>query len=336
MVEVDDETTTLQEYLNEIDAQEKEAEEVLGLDCSTCFYPQGYIKQKVYACITCAAETGVLCGVCYSCFVTCHTDHEMHELFYRRNFRCDCGTERTTTPCSLNVGKQVRPLNDLNKYGDNFKGINCYCKAYYDDTIEQDVMFQCLVCEDWFHEKCIKTIDQEFDDMICKYCVSKLDFFGYYTKSQILAPIEEAVDIEADTEPSNTIESNSNDICKIKNSKSSLLDGELYLIGDWKNLLCKCESCLKMYAECKVSFIWQVEEAIDPAPDTTKKDKDTLLMEALMKMHRATALDGIREFQNLKSDLLDFMADVSKKRDIVNKEDIENFFSERLNKRRKI
>lgn len=34
-------------------------------------------------------------GVCYGCSLRCHLQHEIEELFFKRGFRCDCGTPRS-------------------------------------------------------------------------------------------------------------------------------------------------------------------------------------------------------------------------------------------------
>ncbi|KAJ3309492.1 hypothetical protein HDV04_005984 [Boothiomyces sp. JEL0838] len=64
------------------------------------------------------------------------------------------------------------------------KGINCYCNEMYDPEKEDDIMHQCLVCEDWFHEKCIGMPKEEFEEYICSGCVSKHDFLLYYANEQ--------------------------------------------------------------------------------------------------------------------------------------------------------
>lgn len=33
-------------------------------------------------------------GICATCSITCHSEHEQVELFSRRHFQCDCGTTR--------------------------------------------------------------------------------------------------------------------------------------------------------------------------------------------------------------------------------------------------
>lgn len=191
--------------MQEIIAEQKEEEEtvaaVLG-DCdeTNCSYDSGYVKrQALYACKTCQAEskssTGetILHGICLACSYECHADHELEELYTKRNFRCDCGNSRFTNnnPCKLRANKEA--TNPLNKYNHNFLGLYCVCNQPYpvgDGDADQstdakpqqqsqsqptdstsnttetanpdannDEMIQCIICEDWYHLGHLKGVD---------------------------------------------------------------------------------------------------------------------------------------------------------------------------------
>ncbi len=95
-----------------------------------------------------------------------HADHEVLELFVKRNFRCDCGTTRLSKNASakpvFNVGiessccleqKVSETLNVGNTYNHNFLGRYCRCDQPYDPEKEARVMLQCFLCEDWVNLK---------------------------------------------------------------------------------------------------------------------------------------------------------------------------------------
>jgi E3 ubiquitin-protein ligase UBR7 len=71
------------------------AEEVLeSLETGTystkeCSYSKGYVCQAIFACEDCERS-----GVCFGCAMTCHKDHTLYELYEKRHFKCDCGTDK--------------------------------------------------------------------------------------------------------------------------------------------------------------------------------------------------------------------------------------------------
>ncbi|ORY92209.1 hypothetical protein BCR43DRAFT_497965 [Syncephalastrum racemosum] len=177
-----EEVITAQEYIDRQTALEKEAQEVLPGKFEKCTFEQGYIRQALYACKTCTRSDDEPSGMCYSCSIACHSDHELLELFPKRNFRCDCGVPGKFggTPCELSKGQQKATSdNDKNTYNHNFKGLYCRCNQFYDPEKEENEMYQCLVCEDWFHERCIGSIPEgidDFDTYICRECTAQYPF----------------------------------------------------------------------------------------------------------------------------------------------------------------
>jgi len=107
--------------------------------------------------------------------------YELVELYTKRNFRCDCGTSRMTNKCKLEPNKEV---NTKNRYNQNFLGLYCVCHRPYPDPEDNtdDVMIQCVVCEDWLHGRHLNMGDtglpeeSSYSEMICFECVEKLDF----------------------------------------------------------------------------------------------------------------------------------------------------------------
>ncbi|KAI8875617.1 hypothetical protein K501DRAFT_263530 [Backusella circina FSU 941] len=174
-----DDSITALEYLEKQERLEKEACEILPGKFEKCSFPLGYVRQSLYACKTCGDDQA---GICYSCSIACHADHELFELFPKRAFRCDCGMEGKLNEhaCSLMLpAKRIVKKNEKNKYNHNFQGLYCRCNEYYDPEKEEDVMFQCSTCEDWFHERCIGNFPEEisdFESYICRECTNKYTF----------------------------------------------------------------------------------------------------------------------------------------------------------------
>lgn len=112
-------------------------------------------------------------GVCYACSISCHGEHELVELFSKRDFVCDCGTTRVSSgaecrlrysPQSVVKGVRNEQPAEKNKYGPNFRNIFCGCQRQYEPEKEKCTMFQCLGIgsvedggcgEDWWHPECL-------------------------------------------------------------------------------------------------------------------------------------------------------------------------------------
>ncbi|MQL83781.1 hypothetical protein Taro_016263 [Colocasia esculenta] len=192
-------TVTINEYIEGIEAEELEADLVLGGDeGKECTYPNGYMKrQAIFSCLTCVP--GGCAGVCTACSLSCHDGHEVVELWTKRNFRCDCGNSKFGEfTCKLFPNKE--PENIENGYNHNFKGSYCICSRPYPDpeATEQAEMIQCCICEDWFHENHLGLHASEevprdeegeplYDEFICQKCAVLCSFLKLYPAS-IWAP----------------------------------------------------------------------------------------------------------------------------------------------------
>lgn len=179
---------TMCDVLEEEKELEEDANAVLGgSDDTYCSYDKGYVpRQALYACATCSTgqEPG---GVCLACSYKCHDGHEIVELYTKRNFRCDCGNSKFAgKTCSLKPDKE--PLNDLNRYNQNFKGLYCSCSRPYPDLEDNtpDEMIQCIMCEDWYHGRHIGgPVPDDYFEMICSKCMESHSFlYSYLNKFQ--------------------------------------------------------------------------------------------------------------------------------------------------------
>lgn len=191
-------SVTMLDVLEEEKELEEEYAAVLGAsDEKSCTYTQGAVKrQALYSCLTCCPETrndlDKSAGICLACSYHCHENHELVELYTKRNFRCDCPTERTgTNRCCLNSSlKQPEGKNTDNLYNQNFQGLYCACHRPYPDPerTTEEVMLQCIICEDWFHlqhlegapANAAKLVDA-CSEMICGSCMQQHQFLHNYT-----------------------------------------------------------------------------------------------------------------------------------------------------------
>ena len=189
----DEETITMLDVIEREDKLEDEASAVLGFsDEKNCTYPKGYIsRQALYSCATCSEGSDKQAAICLACSLECHENHELYELYTKRNYRCDCGNSKFKKgfECKL-VDKQTKEAaeNENNLYNHNFSGRYCICNKRYppdenDDSAESnDEMWQCIACEDWYHTKHLgaKELPTKFDELVCGVCADKLEFIHYY------------------------------------------------------------------------------------------------------------------------------------------------------------
>ncbi|KAI6204390.1 hypothetical protein M3Y94_00668800 [Aphelenchoides besseyi] len=176
--------------LSEEYREEEETERMINGPLSmVCTYPEGYKeRQAVYSCLTCQKETGKIAGVCYACSENCHSDHDIIQLYTKRNFCCDCGNSKFNKKCKL--FEEKIDVNRKNTYSHNYRDQYCTCNKTYpppeDDPMYAAEMYQCIGCEDWFHAVHLGLEDKIFDEdgveVFCMECVKKFPFVRPYAQ----------------------------------------------------------------------------------------------------------------------------------------------------------
>ncbi|XP_065858591.1 uncharacterized protein [Euphorbia lathyris] len=336
-----EQTITINEYLNKVEEEELEADLVLGGDeGKECTYNMGYMKrQAIFSCLTCTPDGNA--GVCTACSLSCHDGHEIVELWTKRNFRCDCGNSKFGEFfCKLFPQKEVENAN--NSYNQNFKGLYCTCGRPYPDpdAEEQEEMIQCIACEDWFHEEHIglessKEIprDEEgeplYEDFICKTCSANCSFLTLYPQNicavgcktgdvatntskdknvledTLSATASGKLENDKDDSPSMKSMSVANESVigesseKTVGSDQNMEDANLkttcalgvdslanlpvleskplFLLKNWREMLCRCENCLDMYNQKKISYLFDKEDSIVEYEKMAKQKREEKL-----------------------------------------------------------
>ncbi|PFH56461.1 hypothetical protein XA68_16475 [Ophiocordyceps unilateralis] len=174
-----DDSQTAADFLRDQELLEADAREALPYSIDSCTKILGSLRQNVFACLTCNPpppqpnDTWIPAGVCYACSVQCHGEHNLVEIFLKRNFTCDCGTTRipSTSPCKLRLNDATDTKGGVhseepgaNQYNQNFRNRFCACECDYDPFQQKGTMFQCLGLgtpetggcgEDWYHPGCL-------------------------------------------------------------------------------------------------------------------------------------------------------------------------------------
>ncbi|KAL0727170.1 hypothetical protein Bca4012_023263 [Brassica carinata] len=385
-------TVTMKEYIESMDAEELEADLVLGGDeGDECTYPKGYMKrQAIFSCLTCTPEGNA--GVCTACCLTCHDGHELLELWTKRNFRCDCGNSKFgTLACKLLPGKDVE--NSENSYNHNFKGLYCTCdQPYPDPNVEEQVeMIQCCICEDWFHEEHLGLKssdgvssqiprDEEgvpvYEDFICQNCSPLCSFLTLYPEKLWVATKVDSngsANACSDTIESNQIPTATDPVQPENSTEKSVLRGcseklaepkpssasgcaiatgltsrpefekkPLFLTKNWRNMLCKCEKCLEMYSESKVSYLLDAEDSIAEYENKAQERRTEKLekqegeaLDRLNNLDHVSKVEIIHGIKDFKEGFRSLLESVGTSRTITS-EDVEQMFSKLKNKRKRM
>ncbi|KAL5281370.1 UBR7 family protein [Megaselia abdita] len=296
----------LSDLIKEQEELEDQSIAVYGAsDDKFCSYDNGYLKrQALFSCLTCcpksADDMSFAAGVCLACSYKCHENHTLVELYTKRNFRCDCGTNKIPdSKCNLTKTKEGKlPINRDNLYNHNFQGLYCSCNRPYPDPDNDqgddgDIMAQCTICEDWFHYGHLNTtIPDNADtfDLICEQCLKDHEFLQYYHKhstktaetsesddklrSDLDKSISDILKIEAnesDQPVSKKIKldestelpstSKDKDECILPSDKNGYESGAMFLPSSWRDLICKCPKCKDLYENQKLSFLLDPDDS---------------------------------------------------------------------------
>ena len=193
-----------------------------------CTYNKGYIDQEIYFCKTCFEENKKYGIICLGCYFQCHEDHEVINLFFKRNVKCDCGNSHFEINCSLIKDKDYE--NYFNNYNHNFEGKYCYCDKEDDNN---NIMLQCFFCEDWFHLNCINVYfgndNLEKGEFVCRDCIKKYCFLfeNYDMKKFVYGLIKDDEDNEDENKINENIDNNKNDNIDTKNNENNNNNNEI-------------------------------------------------------------------------------------------------------------
>ena len=363
-----DSSITLPEVIAEDQEMEETVDAVLGgSDDQECTYPKGYVKrQALYACYTCCAPNAPPAGVCLACCLECHNGHDLYELYTKRNFRCDCGNEKfSALKCKLFSDKVS--INEKNVYNQNFRGLYCTCSRPYPDDEDdlEDEMIQCVVCEDWFHSRHLgdnaPPPSMGFSEMICFECTNRCPFLLKYN-ALLVSPIKLEkdfnsgdVDVEKISDSDNDVdarhselvktEENVNDSvagvsCKIEGAIPVKINSATFWPSGWRAVLCKCQACLKMYEELKVTFLLDETDTVSSYEEEGKKKalekKSSEEQSVFSGMSRFLQVEMLSGYKDMKEAFYDYFKKFADEGKVVTEADIRCFFNNLKNKRQKV
>lgn len=295
-------------------------------------------------------------GICLACSLQCHEKHELVELYTKRNFHCDCGMKSGSSKCLLDPTKQEQ-VNSENKYNQNFAGLYCRCHRPYPDAENQenDDMIQCVACEDWLHSlrpcgtsNAKSPPSEGYGEMICGNCMTKNDFLADYSGLSVIAVEDENPDdstlldvsslngsaaaTHVDEAPAKKIKLSEDACTRPKLGNSNYIKGTpiFWKSALWRNELCKCAACLKLYKDSGVEFLTDIDDTVQMYEEKGKGNEKPSAydasMQALSALPRVNQIDAISSYNHMKDKLFEYLQTFVVNNQIVTVDDINRFF----------
>merc|ERR1719445_762316 len=102
----------------------------------------------------------------------------------------------------------------------------------------------------------------------------------------------------------------------------------MFLPMGWRNSLCRCPSCIKLYADTNTSFLTEESDTVHHYESQARDKKGTLEhgMEALSQMDRVKQVEAIHSYNNMKMNLMEYLSKFADNKKVVREEDIREFF----------
>ncbi|KFQ65242.1 Putative E3 ubiquitin-protein ligase UBR7, partial [Phaethon lepturus] len=130
--------------------------------------------------------------------------------------------------------------------------------------------------------------------------------------------------------------------CKLKELQSKEFlkkDTATFWPSNWRSKLCTCEDCLKMYSELEVQFLTDECDTVLAYENKGTSDQETErrdpLMDTLNSMNRVQQVELICEYNDLKTELTDYLRRFADEGTVVKREDIQHFFEEFQSRKRR-
>lgn len=173
-----------------------------------------------------------------------------------------------TNKCALFDGKAELNRDNDRVYNHNFQGKYCRCDRGYD--LKLGDMLQCAICEDWFHEICLRLPDGSTSarskskvkkvacELICATCADKNQFLDrYYAKKGLFLPSDGVKLAKDGVKPPPGCQ-RSPDV-----DSSNLIGKDRFWPPGFRLKLCKCAACKEIYAKNNISYITDKKDFVN-------------------------------------------------------------------------
>lgn len=211
-------------------------------------------------------------------------------------------------------------------------------------------MIQCIACEDWFHGGHLETpVPDGYSEMICKPCTSGFDFLRYY-RDEMPSVVDgdkedkngakEKGELDEDGPVAKKLktENEGEQVCKLTQRRTTQqppIDRPSFWNENWREALCKCSECVKMYEDLKCVYLTDSEDTILSYEEKGRKRNlsggssiEEVEQAALNTMPRVAQIEMIHGYNDLKEELSNFFRQFADTGKVITKEDVARFMEE--------
>ncbi|CAM1292461.1 UBR7 (predicted) [Pycnogonum litorale] len=328
-------------------------------------------RQALYACKTCSTldvPAGICLACSYACHEG-HDLIELYTRRCFR-CDCG-NEKFVSNSCKLLNEKSLINVDNSYNHNFSGKYCICSRPYPDPDDDVSDEMIQCVLCEDWFHGRHINTSipdNEDYGEMTCSSCMSQHDFLRLYylsiTATKVKSsnensipkiendrqciekvddhPNPEKLMLKEDSDEVTSIKSDGKDerrecfLSKLKSTTdgqdvNKLSDRAAFWSYNWRQKLCTCSECKKLYEDHKITFLLDPEDTVHAYEEQGKSSQTNSTqydrgMSALKKMDRVKQVEAIHGYNQMKTALKDYLKKFADNGKVVKEEDIREFF----------
>ncbi|XP_018414011.1 PREDICTED: putative E3 ubiquitin-protein ligase UBR7 [Nanorana parkeri] len=132
-----------------------------------------------------------------------------------------------------------------------------------------------------------------------------------------------------------------NTVCKLEEYRTAQgpdTNTATYWPSSWRSQLCRCAGCMKIYTDLDVLFLLEECDTVQAYENKGKSEEQEArdpLMTALSGMNRVQQVELICEYNDLKTELTDYLKRFAEEGKVVKREDIQKFFEDLRSKKRR-
>lgn len=137
-------------------------------------------------------------------------------------------------------------------------------------------------------------------------------------------------------------EDDSNEIiCKMPKNRSEEICTKFWREMNWREQLCQCEDCMKIYLDQKILFLFDGQDAVQVYEEKGKAkaleqeqsmiEKETKMLNSL---DRVPLMETIAAYNDLRTSLSEYLKKFAENKKVVREEDIKEFFEDMAAKKK--